>query len=110
MASRQIQDVYEVRTYHQADNQDRGLVAPADLVSDTGRLSLGEQLRRPRTLLSFAISGLIVVYVSSRQELSLAQVWTHTREAQPPAVAPWRSVLLRHLLRACTPLATDASK
>ncbi len=81
MASRQIQDVYEVRTYHQADNQDRGLVAPADLVSDTGRLSLGEQLRRPRTLLSFAVSGLIVVYVSSRQELSLAQVWTHTREA-----------------------------
>jgi len=50
---------------------------------DEGRISLGRQLLRPRTIVSFLVALAIIVYVVSRQDIQFAQVWANMRNADP---------------------------
>jgi uncharacterized protein (TIRG00374 family) len=52
-----------------------------------GGLSLGRQLLRPRTLLSFAVSIGLIVFIFARQDIPFAQVWENIRRANPFLIA-----------------------
>ncbi len=92
-----------------ADTPQRQLSLQADAVTTTEEspragsgLSLGRQLLRPRTLLSFAVSIAIIVWVFSRQDISLSDVWAEIRSANPVlyllgALAYYSSFLVRSL-------------
>ncbi|MDQ3327695.1 MAG: flippase-like domain-containing protein, partial [Chloroflexota bacterium] len=59
-------------------------VMVARIAADEGsNLSLGKQLLRPRTLISFAISFAIIAYIFAQQDIPFAQVWTNMRQANP---------------------------
>lgn len=50
-------------------------------------LSLGRQLLRPRTLLSFGFSLAFVVWIFARQNIPVAEVWENMRNANPALYA-----------------------
>jgi len=58
------------------------MVAPTSTDEGSG-LSLGKQLLRPRTLISFAISFAIIAYIFAQQDIPFAQVWANMRQANP---------------------------
>ncbi len=80
MALRHIRRISEMHTRLGA-TPERSVGTVAGHVSEAGHLSLGTQLLRLRTLLSFAIAGLLIAYVFARQDIPLAQVWANVRRA-----------------------------
>lgn len=49
--------------------------------AEPGGLSLRDQLLRPRTLISFAVSLGILAFIFIRQDIPLSEVWANIREA-----------------------------
>lgn len=73
-----------------ADSRSARLAAqpePTAGARDGEGLSLGRQLLRPRTLLSFGISLAIIVWIFARQNIPVAEVWENMRSANPALYA-----------------------
>jgi len=51
-------------------------------VAEVG-ISFGQRLRQPRTILSFLISVVIIVFVVTKPNINLAEVWRNVRMANP---------------------------
>jgi uncharacterized membrane protein YbhN (UPF0104 family) len=50
---------------------------------EAGGISLRDQLLRPRTLISFAVSLGLIAWIFARQDIPFAQVWANMRRANP---------------------------
>ncbi|MDQ3856035.1 MAG: flippase-like domain-containing protein [Chloroflexota bacterium] len=57
------------------------VVASPETAREAGQLSLARQLLKPQTLLSFAVSFGIILFVFIRQDIPFARVWQNIRSA-----------------------------